>query len=103
MSQGEEFLALSVCQMVMLIKRDELNVRSEMEVFNAVLRWVKHDKARRCPRLSDILNAVRCHFLTPRFLKEQIQKCEVLKNEPQCCDYLSRIIQVSSGMFFTYS
>ncbi|XP_054714896.1 kelch-like ECH-associated protein 1 [Uloborus diversus] len=92
-SQGEEFLALSACQLVMLIKRDELNVRSEMEVFNSVLRWVKHDKSRRCPRLSDILNAVRCHFLTPRFLKEQIQKCEVLKNEPQCCDYLSRIIQ----------
>ncbi|KAF8774557.1 Kelch-like ECH-associated protein 1 like protein [Argiope bruennichi] len=92
-SQGEEFLALSALQMIKLIKRDELNVRSEMEVFNAVLRWVKHDKPRRCPRLSDILNAVRCHFLTPRFLKEQMQKCEVLKNEPQCCDYLSRIIQ----------
>ncbi|XP_042902645.1 kelch-like ECH-associated protein 1B isoform X1 [Parasteatoda tepidariorum] len=92
-SQGDEFLALNVCQMILLIKRDELNVRSEMEVFNAVLRWVRHDKARRCPKLPDILNAVRCHFLTPRFLKEQIQKCEILKNEPQCCDYLSRIIQ----------
>ncbi|XP_013773777.1 kelch-like ECH-associated protein 1 isoform X2 [Limulus polyphemus] len=92
-SQGEEFLALSACQLVQLIKRDDLNVRCESEVFNAVLRWVKHDEERRRPKTADILYAVRCHFLTPRFLKEQIQECDLVKNLPQCCEYLSRIIQ----------
>lgn len=94
-SQGEEFLALSSCKLVQLIRRDELNVRSESEVFNAVLRWVKHDPEKRCPKMADILYAVRCHFLTPRFLNEQIQCCDIVKNTPQCCDYLSKIIQVN--------
>lgn len=92
-SQGEEFLALSPCQLIQLIKKDELNVRNESEVFNSVLRWVKHDEERRGPKLSNILNAVRCHFLTPLFLKEQIQDCELVKNMPQCCEYLTQIIQ----------
>lgn len=92
-SQGEEFLALNACKLVSLIRRDELNVRCESEVFNAVLRWVRSDEETRCPKMKDILIAVRCHFLTPRFLSQQIQSCEIVKNIPQCCDYLSKIIQ----------
>lgn len=92
-SEGEEFLALSVGQLVNLIKRDELNVRCELEVFNAVLRWVKHDEPRRRSKTTDVLSAVRCHFLTPRFLKQQLQNCELVRSMPQCCEYLTKIIQ----------
>ncbi|XP_029826385.2 kelch-like ECH-associated protein 1 [Ixodes scapularis] len=92
-SEGEEFLSLTAGQLVALVKRDELNVRCESEVFNAVLRWVKHDEGRRRSKMADVLYAVRCHFLTPRFLKQQLQTCDLVRSMPQCCDYLSRIIQ----------
>lgn len=92
-SEGDEFLALSAGQLVNLIKRDELNVRCELEVFNAVLRWVKHDEARRRSKTADVLSAVRCHFLTPRFLKQQLQSCELVRSMPQCSEYLTKIIQ----------
>lgn len=39
--EEEEFTQLTPNQLVELIRRDELNVTEEREVYNAVLRWVK--------------------------------------------------------------
>lgn len=91
--QNEEFMQLSPNQLVQVIKRDELNVRCESEVYDAVLRWVKHDSSRRLNRLEQLLSAVRSHFLTPCFLLEQLQGCEMLKKSPVCKEYLNRIYQ----------
>jgi len=51
-------------------------------VYDAVLRWVKHDEVRRCSRLDQLLQAVRCHFLTPQFLTQQLNSCSVLQRTP---------------------
>jgi len=66
--QEEEFLQLSAMQLINLIKKDELNVQEEREVYNAVLKWVKYDEDNRYPKMEHILCAVRCQFLTPKFL-----------------------------------
>lgn len=66
--QEEEFLQLSAIQLVILIRKDELNVQEEREVYNAVLKWVKYDEDNRYPKMENILYAVRCQFLTPKFL-----------------------------------
>lgn len=92
-SQQDEFLQLNPCQLIMLIKRDELNVRSEKEVYDAVLRWVKQDEETRHPKMEHILCAVRCHFLPPNFLRDQIKHCALLQSMPQCRDYLSGVFQ----------
>lgn len=39
--QEDEFLQLSAMQLVNLIRRDELNVQQEKDVYNAVLKWVR--------------------------------------------------------------
>lgn len=38
--QEEEFLQLTLQELIALIRKDELNVREEREVYNAVLNWV---------------------------------------------------------------
>ncbi|KAI8428656.1 hypothetical protein MSG28_007386 [Choristoneura fumiferana] len=38
--QEEEFLQLTPSELISLIRKDELNVREECEVYNAVLSWV---------------------------------------------------------------
>lgn len=91
--QQEEFMCLSPVQLIKVIKSDELNVRCESEVYQAVLRWVRRDEELRRCKLEDLLSAVRCHFLTPCFLKEQLKHCDILQKTPQCWDYLSRIFQ----------
>ena len=89
----EEFLKLSATQIMAVIKRDELNVRCESEVYQAVKLWVKYDEDKRRPKFEHLLQAVRCHFLTPCFLQEELQSCDILQKTPQCRDYLSRIFK----------
>ena len=92
-SQSDEFMQLSPTQLIQVIKRDELNVRCESEVYLSAVRWVAYDVERRSSKLDHLLNAVRCHFLTPYFLQQQIQYCDVLKRVPACREYLHRIFQ----------
>ncbi|XP_074836116.1 kelch-like ECH-associated protein 1 isoform X1 [Carettochelys insculpta] len=89
----EEFFNLSHCQLVTLISRDELNVRCESEVFHACINWVKYDCASRRLYVQALLQAVRCHSLTPHFLQTQLQKCEILQADARCKDYLAQIFQ----------
>jgi kelch-like protein 19 len=91
--QEEEFLQLSAMQLINLIRKDELNVQEEREVYNAVLKWVRYDEDNRYPKMEHILYAVRCQFLTPKFLKEQMKNCDVLKRVPACREYLAKIFK----------
>nr|CAD7416466.1 unnamed protein product [Timema poppensis] len=91
--QEEEFLQLSAIQLVALIKKDELNVQDERQVYNAVLKWVKYDEEKRYPRMEHILYAVRCQYLTPDFLRDQMKNCDVLKKLPACREYLAQIFK----------
>ncbi|OWR47270.1 actin binding protein [Danaus plexippus plexippus] len=91
--QDEEFLKLTPQELICLIRKDELNVREERDVYNAVLSWVKFDEDRRHPRMEHILQVVRCQYLTPSFLKEQMTTCSVLKKVPACREYLAKIFE----------
>ncbi|KAL9694012.1 hypothetical protein quinque_013297 [Culex quinquefasciatus] len=89
----DEFLELSVIQLISLIRKDELNVQAERDVYDAVLKWVKHDEDNRYPKMEHILYAVRCQLLTPSFLKEQMKTCNVLRRAPACREYLAKIFE----------
>lgn len=68
-------------------------MQEETEVYNAVLGWVRHDEANRFSKMEHILYAVRCHFLTPSFLQDQMINCDVLKKVPACREYLASIFK----------
>jgi len=67
-------------------------VRCEIEVYEAVLRWVSHDVERRSAKLIQLLRAVRCYFLSPSFLLKQLNTCVVVRRIPQCHNYLNSIV-----------
>lgn len=92
-AKQEEFLSLGICQLLALIKRDELNVKCESQVYTAVKSWVHHDEKNRLHKLEDLLCSVRCHFLTPKFIRDQIDYCRILRGNPQCKDYLCKILK----------
>ncbi|XP_066598565.1 kelch-like ECH-associated protein 1B [Prorops nasuta] len=91
--QEEEFLQLSAIQLVSLVRKDELNVQDEREVYTAVLKWVKYNEEARGPKMEHILHAVRCQYLTPNFLREQMKNCDILKKVPACREYLAQIFK----------
>ena len=65
---SEEFLLLPVNQLIDIISSDELNVRSEEQVFSAVMGWIKYNVSERRPTLYQVLQHVRLPLLNPKFL-----------------------------------
>jgi kelch-like protein 20 len=56
--ESEEFLLLPVGQLVDIISSDELNVRSEEQVFSAVMSWVKYNVSERRQHLPQVCNFI---------------------------------------------
>lgn len=63
--ESEEFMLLPANQLIDIISSDELNVRSEEQVFNAVMAWVKYSIQERRPQLPQVRKShpkVRTNF-----------------------------------------
>ncbi|XP_027562727.1 kelch-like ECH-associated protein 1, partial [Neopelma chrysocephalum] len=63
----------------------------ESEVFQACVAWVQQDRAARGPFLPALLRAVRCHALTPRFLRAQLRRRDDLGHD--ALRYLARVFR----------
>ena len=55
--ESEEFMLLPANQLIDIISSDELNVRSEEQVFNAVMAWVKYSIQERRPQLPQVTSS----------------------------------------------
>ncbi|KAK7485359.1 hypothetical protein BaRGS_00023458 [Batillaria attramentaria] len=86
--KSEEFLTLSFHQVINLLKQDELNIKCESEVYQAVMKWVAQDETRLC-KLETLLSAVRLTNLAPCFLEQQLKHCPILRKRPQCLQTLA--------------
>ncbi|XP_035675815.1 kelch repeat and BTB domain-containing protein 8-like isoform X1 [Branchiostoma floridae] len=88
-SFSEEFCSLSVNQLTEIISHDELDVKEETTVWEAVVRWVQHSKEDRLPHLPSILPHIRFGQLTSddtaailehSLIREDPGSFEVIKN-----------------------
>jgi hypothetical protein len=94
--KGDEFFQLLTTpqQLIDLISSDELNVRTEGRVFNAMMAWIRHDEQQRRPFLLmvcsnslhsstyfvhffQILKHVRLHLCSPKFLSGIVSEDEM--------------------------
>ena len=107
----EEFLLLPLNQLIEICSSDELNVRSEEQVYQAIMVWVKHSIVERrqhlpvvstlhpnsCPRpvsrvvknvdfFSQILQHVRLPLLSPKFLVGTVGADMLIKSDDACRD-----------------
>lgn len=91
---GDEFLNLSKEQLICLISSDQIRV-SEEQVFEAVLRWIRHDpdgqgqSDRGSPReAAEVCSHVRFGLLPRDYLVRLSQSDEFLRVHPWCKDFL---------------
>ncbi|XP_017076911.2 kelch-like protein 18 [Drosophila eugracilis] len=87
-SQSEEFLALDCEQLLELMRRDELNVRTEEVIFEACMKWVKYAEDKRSELFPQVLAAVRLPLLSPQFLADRVAREELIRSSHQCRDLL---------------
>lgn len=69
-SHQEEFLNLSLSQVVEFVQSDDIKVESEEDVYEAVTNWIFHDEDKRIEHSDLLYNYVRFPILPQKFLKE---------------------------------
>lgn len=67
--KNEEFLSITADVLAELIENDDVNVRSEEDVFRAVECWLQHDSDTRNAFLPVLLTHIRLPLLSLSFLK----------------------------------
>ncbi|XP_044758542.1 kelch-like protein 18 [Coccinella septempunctata] len=86
-SQNEEFLNLPVTDVKKLLKKNDLRVESEEQVFEACMRWVKY-KENRKDYLPELLALVRLPLLSPLYLTDRVASEELIRYSFQCRDLM---------------
>ncbi|VEL27441.1 unnamed protein product [Protopolystoma xenopodis] len=84
--ESEEFLLLPKNHFIDIISSDELNVRSEEQVYSAVMRWVNHNLIDRRNDLGQLLSAVRLPLVSPKFLVATVGNDILIRADEKCRD-----------------
>lgn len=74
-------------ELIDIIRRDELNVHNEENIFEACMRWIKWDDTR-IPMLPQVLSKVRLPLLTPQFLADRVATEDLVRSNHKCRDLI---------------
>ena len=64
---------MEVKEFANLLRNDELNVNTEEIIFNALVRWTKHDLEHRICNIPTLLSCIRFGLLNTQVFTEKIQ------------------------------
>ncbi|XP_070694702.1 kelch-like protein 6 isoform X2 [Pempheris klunzingeri] len=78
--QQQEFLELPAESLETVLQRDDLDVRCEECVFEALMRWVRARQDERCPLLAGLLSHVRLPLLEPAYFVEKVESDELIRS-----------------------
>lgn len=70
-----QYLQIDVEHLLDFLKSDELNVYSEEEVFNALVKWVTYDENDRKRYVKELLSTIRFAYLKPEVIAVSIYTC----------------------------
>ncbi|XP_039248327.1 kelch-like protein 24 isoform X2 [Styela clava] len=95
----DEYLDLTINDLISYLTDDELSVNKEDVVFEAAMKWIE-EKEEGQNYLPRVLKAVRLPFVTPDFLRYQVAENSLIKNSDNCIKQVeeARKFQVS-GQF----
>ncbi|NXD85162.1 KLH10 protein, partial [Halcyon senegalensis] len=79
-----EFLGLSVNDLKDIIGKDELNVRQEGVVFEAILQWIAHDPQNRRQHVAGLLGKVRLARLQGEYLLGKVKAHAYVRDNEEC-------------------
>ena len=83
-AHSEEFLHVTYDRLLKLLTSDYLKIKSEEEVFEAVVTWVKYDMPSRRQHFSGLLSNVRLPFVSVAFLAERIAADSLVQEDSIC-------------------
>ncbi|XP_067447850.1 kelch-like protein 10 [Thunnus thynnus] len=90
---SEDFLQLSVEELVKIIENDLLNVKQEKMVFEAILHWIAYAPEERTDYISLLLSNVRLALMSPAYITDNVSNNEVVKASEECRPILLKTMQ----------
>ncbi|XP_035687858.1 kelch repeat and BTB domain-containing protein 2-like [Branchiostoma floridae] len=91
-ASSETFCSLSVNQLTEIISHDELDVKEETTVWEAVVRWVQHCREDRLHQLPSILPHIRYNLLTSDDTAA-IMEHPLVREEPGSSEVIRNVVQ----------
>jgi N-acetylneuraminic acid mutarotase len=73
-SQTDEFLTQDFDTIKSLLERSDLKVKSEQQIFEAFIKWVKHDVSSRLSCAHELMNVIRIKLLSPDYIKKKMSE-----------------------------
>ncbi|XP_078039106.1 uncharacterized protein LOC144471169 [Augochlora pura] len=84
LQESPEFKELTGEELEAILRDDELNVKNEEIVFEAVKTWVEHNLEERRPRLPRLLKCVRYGFISYPFFMNNILTWTIIEEDEPC-------------------
>lgn len=78
--QQQDFLELPAESLEAVLQNDELDVKCEECVFEALMRWVRAQQDERYPLLGRLLTHVRLPLLEPAYFVEKVESDELIRS-----------------------
>ncbi|XP_016895324.1 kelch-like protein 6 isoform X2 [Cynoglossus semilaevis] len=78
--QLQDFLELPAGSMEIVLQRDNLDMKSEESVFEALMLWVRARQDERYPLLPKLLAHVRLPLLDPAYFVEKVESDELIRH-----------------------
>ena len=95
-SQGKDFVNLTHDTIRELISSNGLDVETEAVVYEALMRWIEHDRLSRLTHLSSLLPYLRFGLLGKRYIREKVARNRLIKKCPKCRKFLDELIDFDS-------
>uniref|UniRef100_UPI0037E9952B kelch-like protein 10 n=1 Tax=Semicossyphus pulcher TaxID=241346 RepID=UPI0037E9952B len=90
----EEFMQLSVQELGDFLDRDDLNVRNESSVFEAVTHWIGHNPEERQGHLVLLLSKVRLALTSLEYIRINVMSNELVRNNADCTVALQTLVGI---------
>ena len=91
-SQSEEYLLTDPEQLLEIVSNDNIVLFAEEELYEGILRWVKHDVTNRSGCFPELFSKVRLHDVNRNYLADTIAKEGLVTDNPMCSNLLMQTI-----------
>ncbi|RZC38384.1 kelch-like protein 10 [Asbolus verrucosus] len=98
--ESSEFVYLDKNELAEIITDDELNIKSEEIVFDAVIKWINFSPENRKIHFFDLLKCVRIGTMSQNCLAS-IAKHPFIEEKPECKEYIAGIVAATDSMVCT--
>lgn len=92
-SKQKGFLKLRYSELISMLRRQDLVVDSEIEVFNAVTKWIEADRTSRRPYAGRIMRHIRFSLMNESQLIDNVEGSAIVSEVPEVREYVREAVR----------